>query len=73
MIRIGNINFRHLTDYPRYLATPTPKSYWFLTTFSLIMSLSLLSTWSIFLADGIKGIIQRLFHKYYFAGALFHA
>ena len=62
MIQIGNLDLGHIIDTLNYLATPTPKSSMFLITFSWIMqdypmSLFLLSTWSIFLAGRVKGII----------------
>ena len=66
MIPILNLDLGHLIDTLNYLATPTAKSCRFLITFSWIMkdypmSLFSLSTWSIFWAGWVKGIILQLF------------
>ena len=65
MIQIVNLDFGHLNDILSYLANPIPKSFRLLIAFSWIMldypmSFFLLSTWSIFWAGLVKGIILRL-------------
>ena len=65
MIQVGNLDWGHLNDILSYLANPIPKSFRLLIAFSWIMldypmSFFLLSTWSIFWAGLVKGIILRL-------------
>ena len=78
MIQVGNLDWGHLNDILSYLANPIPKSFRLLIAFSWIMldypmSFFLLSTWSIFWAGLVKGIILRLSYPLHFiAGSLLH-
>ena len=78
MILIGNLDLELIDTLKNYLATPTPRSCRFLMTFSWIMkdypmTLFSLSTWSMFWAGWLKGIILSLFYYIRFiAGPILH-